>query len=690
MYAVRSKMIDAQRLVRGLLAALAFALPIIYLPGVTYDPVNLPKLSTALLLVGAAAAVCIYSSGCRDWKRGGLYLPALSLGSIMVLSWALEPNRNWTLLGQYPRFQGLLPYLLCIVIGLLVAAAFTDSALPLVRAIAGAGAVVALYAGLQFVGLDPFRDAVSLGGYAPDLAPTTTAISTLGNPNFTGHMLAISLPLALFLWTDGLTPKWLAMAQVVLIAEGLLLTFSYGAWAAAAAAVFTFLSARWWSTSPLLGRVLAGAAAMMPVLLVATVVYGMFGETSGLDTSASYRGYWWRSAIRMIPDAPLLGGGPDAFAHQHVHYRLSEDAIANGVVIADDPHSVPLAITASFGLLGGVAFLAVAAWALSSLQSMGGDRRVRIALVAASAAYFTQSLVTIDEPAIRFTFWIVLGGIAATLSRPVHPLRRSGTRVRRKPARLLAATAVCLVSGAVAIQLVTGDLWVRRGAPTASDGSAEAQLSALRTAIEIRDDPAYRRLYAERLGQAALETRSRATAQAMRTAFSYVDAIPDVWAKMSRARLLYYLGQEGVVPREVALMAYEDLLTVDPWNSDLRTESARLLMEMGRSENAAEALAALKRAAALADVVLDPSYWGTVAVSNALQGSDVLASEASQHADACSQLIVKILQTDAEPNADGSGQLQLCGRSTWLHFLALLEPAERERWEALAVGPAAQ
>src|SRR4051794_30527087 len=104
------------------LVFIVVALPLVLWPPGA-DPFNVPKL--ALLFAGAAAAIglsCVIWLERGSWRGAtALAVPAGAFSSGLLIAWIFSAYRGWSLLGEYARFQGLLPYLASIVLGVAVA-----------------------------------------------------------------------------------------------------------------------------------------------------------------------------------------------------------------------------------------------------------------------------------------------------------------------------------------------------------------------------------------------------------------------------------------------------------------------------------------------------------------------------------------------------------------------------------------
>lgn len=166
--------------------------------GLRMTPFNVPKLALLIAGVGVVASVRVIEliQGATWTALTRLVVPAIAMAAPLLIAWTFSPYPYWSVFGHYGRFQGLIPYLVVIGLGILVADAFGEDLGHLAWALTIAGGVAGPYAVLQFVGIDPF-------GWAQQFGGATTRTSTLGNPNFTGGFLAVVLPVAVGLWRSG-------------------------------------------------------------------------------------------------------------------------------------------------------------------------------------------------------------------------------------------------------------------------------------------------------------------------------------------------------------------------------------------------------------------------------------------------------------------------------------------------------
>lgn len=587
---------EGPRVRRWVLAVGAAGVPLFFLRS-THDPFNVPKLSLLIVVVGLASCIrlaeVLQGGSVRGLSR--LAVPAAAVGLPLVIAWLASPYKYWALFGAYGRFQGLIPYLVVILLGVLIADAF-QAELPLLAWILSlAGGIAGAYAVVQYIGLDPFTWTQAFGG-------ETNRTSTLGNPNFTGGFLAMVLPLAAALcYTEPYSLR--ARKIVVAIIAGLILSFSQGPYAAgfAGAAVFVGLllssRSRWWKR---VGLLTVGGIALV---VAGTVLFAMVNPRSEhVPSSIAQRALWWRGAISMAADHPVVGRGPNAYAVEGSQYRPVDDAAFYGLDFSNDVHSVPLTFLTAAGALGLLGFLVLVGWVVSQVRTTNGDHLLRVGFLAAGAAYLVQSLVSIDEITLRTTLWAVIGGLAASSHRALTTPRKDKTAstTRRSPrvskarvekARFLPGLALIAAAGVTLVWwgagFIVNDARVRSGLVAFGRGQPERGQIEFDRAIAFRGDYHYRHQNAFYAGQVAVERgeRGREWFEEARRAYSYLDAFPHVPSLVDQARLLLAYSEFDHSLRGEAADVYLRLTQLDSQNLPLLIEAVEALEKLGRTES---------------------------------------------------------------------------------------------------------
>lgn len=391
------------------------------------DAFNLVKL-TALWVFGLCAAA-FWIISCLE---GRIWAPPARLGLVALtfiivasVSTAASATPLPSLVGLYSRYGGLLSLLLYALIALALFGLYWQKPLAL-RQVAftasAASSLLAAFVLFQEAGLD-WNEWRSPVGDQP-----VSPIGTLGNSNFAGGYLAVTLPFLVF-WARVVkqTPvKVLLGALVGIDLLALWYTQARGAMVGAAAglAAVAFYGReripRW------MKRTIVAGTLFMASLAVA-VIWHPWAERSPealsqvrqLDSfSIKTRFWYWTSAGRILKSNPILGTGPDTYLFHYPRYRVAEDGQVMGMKIPDKPHNILLEHLSNEGLLGGGAYLAtlgLAAWyAWRAGTSLEGEERMLLgSFFGALAAYTGQGFFSIDVPPLAVMGWIILGGIAA-------------------------------------------------------------------------------------------------------------------------------------------------------------------------------------------------------------------------------------------------------------------------------------
>lgn len=593
-------------------------LPVFFLPRVTLDAFTLPKFAFVSAALALALAWDLWAPGSLSWHHARpLVFPAVAISLPLVISWSLSPYRAWSLLGQYTRMEGLLPYLVAVLLGVMLAAAFRSDLVALARLIVSAGAVVAAYALAQALGIEPTGQPL-----------LTYVYSTMGNSNFLGGFLAITLPLSVGLWVERGWHPALSIVTTSLIGFGILISFSQGAWLAAAAGASVVAGAM--LSKRRLGGIIAVGVPLLTVAisLVAVLYASLFPFGSLTDSGNRSRSLWWSSAVAMGFDSPLIGRGPNSFAMEHVRYRPPLDSLDMGAQVVEAPHSVPLSFFAGAGLLGLGGFCAAAGWALKRTIERWRRRTslLAIAFGAGVVAYLVQSLVSIDHFTLAAVFWVCLAGLGED---------RSSAKTRPAPRRavLSRVTAVAVLGVGLwsAITLLRADIAASTGVEAFRAGDVELGRQHLRAAIDIRDEYGYRQVFGFHLGAAAVRAgeSGRELMEEMDEVTRPLMRYPKLSGRIVRAGGLHQWSAFDPSLDEEALDIYLDTLTFDRHNPVLTLYASDILL---RADRFMEAGALIEDMIAI--VRRYPQYkyryaelWANLSVAQLGAGNDIGATD---------------------------------------------------------------
>lgn len=602
---------------------------------------NTPKFALLVVLVGLVAGVKLVEvtqGASIRWRP--VALPLLALLIPLTTSWLANEHRSWTLLGEYSRLQGFFPYLLFGSLALLVADAFRDDIGLLTRFLAGLGGVVGLLAILQVLGWDPIREYT--------FSPIGGAVTTVGNPNFTGGLLAILLPISMAVANEQRQGIWIAATLGT--AGGVVASNSQGAWVAALVAIL--LMARFLKDSPVIRNLFSVSAVGVVVVALlagaAPLVSDMAKDLS--PNTAELRGLWWQAALKMGMASPVWGHGPNAFGYMGVQFRSLEEAERTGFEFPDDPHSLPLSLFANAGILGLIGFLVLAAWTITRLRDSGADI-LQASVAVAGVAYIAQSLVSIDELSLRVVAWASIGAMAVS---SIHPSaeeapRKKARRKRRaqaspiqRPALALIALAAPIAAGAFAVLFVRADAAMADARALLGRAAFDDAIVEHDRSLSPRNEIEYRHQFGFGLAQQVVRRQQSQYIPRIEEALAVFPSFPDLPAIRDAGRAFLALGSLDASHQQTAADLYESAIEIDDKNVELTSEALVAFTYAMRFSLAIDTFEELSQsegltAAGMAAVAI--SYWEedqpdaareSLERASALDPSDPIVKRASE------------------------------------------------------------
>lgn len=436
-------------------------------------------------------------------------------------------------------------------------------------------------------------------------------VGTLGNPNLLGAYLALALPfgLARTLSVPDRLGRALMMIWIGLTAGTLYLTYSRGAWLAAAGGVgvFALLMA-----GPSLVRKLDSGFSgwwrpreVIAALVLGTVVLGIGGvfawrvfESPQRETGARL-GYYTLALDRLI-ERPLTGTGLFTFGR--------ELAVAQSIP-PEQPHAhthnLVLNVSAELGIPGlaalGFTGLLVARSLWRSLQAASTrSGRLHAAGAAASlAAIALHSLVDLPlmVPALVLA---ALSALAAGIEPPPQPRRVLGHRNLFARVGVTALWIVVLLTGWKGQQNYER---YSRGQNEMAEGDVVGALADLRAAADAQPmNTLYRAEYAYTAGLAAGQGDRAAAVEAVEAYQRALDVEPAHalwWANLAAVE---WARGESLA----AMIAIRQAVQVAPSAADLWLNLGQYAEDMGDAITAQRAYA---RALHLAPRMASATFW---------------------------------------------------------------------------------
>ncbi len=461
------------------------------------DEIAMPRLVASFWLTGCSLAMLAWAGAWSRVRWRPMALPAALLGAVLLTSAlatavGVDPIRS--LIGEYHRYQGLLPLVMycALMIAAMVATAYAGTVRPLLWGAFVGGALSAAYGALQWMGLDW----VTWAGI-----PSGQIGGAFAQPEILGIELVVAAAAATGLLDDADRRQQLVVgAGIALMLFVVMLTLSRGAWvgAAAAAAVLAVLHfdhlrswrSRWWYALPALAVIAVAVFAVPQGRDSLGSAWRRIGSARNFtDTSVSQRISLWSMSLQMAADHPVAGAGPDAFPQLFASYRAQDQpGIHTRNVRPESSHDIVLDRLVDTGALGLLAFLGLIGATLwtgwRALRRMDGAARTAMAgLLAAVAGYYASTLFYYAEAASGWMPWLFMGallGLAATVAE--EPEDGAGFAWPGMPLVRPAAATLAVVLAMGGVMLMVADYASGRALTHAQHGDVLAAKDSAKTA----------------------------------------------------------------------------------------------------------------------------------------------------------------------------------------------------------------
>lgn len=449
----------------------------------------------------------------------------------------------------------------------------------IVHCLGVSGAVVALHAYLQALGLDPLQWAVQ----GPLLAEGRWRLfSALGNPNWTAHYLALTAPLTAAWAGEQVSVKyptwqslgralvWVLYAFVIAAAGSRLALF---AWAVSFAMTYgghlralRAVLPRRWRPKPRVGKAfLVPFAVLTLIAITAAAILPGPAELAGRllhRGSIAGRIHLYAAAVPLIRDAPMTGWGLEhapLMLPQGLKEAVSPWGLVPGAFVSQLAQHIYcewLELAVETGLVGAGLFLLLFVAALHAAQARrsrgqpGTSMQTPLRSVLAAFAVLTLGSAPLHTPFTAAVFWICLGLVTVQFHRekavPAATGHGRGPEKPRKSMCLTLAVAMLLLASlllfAGALRHGQAGLQANRLAYTGVVHGQRQQpqeaAEALRRALALApwDHEAARQL-------AVIEAQSGNPEEALRFLAMGERYAPSRGSWLLRAELLQQLGQ---------------------------------------------------------------------------------------------------------------------------------------------------
>ena len=586
----------AQKFIRAEFVALAFLLPIFFLPITTefYEFNKLALLVTAVFLGALAWGIRAIIIGKLEIRRSSFDWPVLIFWIVTAVSTLFSDNRLTSLIGQYARwYPSLFTATIFTAFYFLVSWNLDTKTLRrVVWAILAAAGVSALLFWLRYFGVNIFGQTwSSQPTFTPLGSPTVLAL-------FLGAVSGLALPPVLEArkrWEKIATSALLALFPLTLVLIGASagwLSFAVSLGLAFFKSPVAELAKIKWQVIAVAGLALVFAG----VFFIPT----FFGKktflnrdfpseiTPDLQTS-------WSVSATSFRQKPIWGSGPSTFLMDFTRYKpLRFNQSTYWTIRFDKPFNGYLLAFAEEGILGILAWLF-----LITIFIRTSLRTKEWALMPVGAAVLAALLLTSETVVSAFLLTLALASLKSMEDNgtPQEPTahRQSGALAAGLVAIFLVVLGTVVTYRAYAAEVL------QRSART-SDSLAQAYNMLVRSAADFPWQPAYRLMLSQTSFLTANELAKKENptdedtnqikglvAQAISEARAATELNPisvGNWESLAQIyRSLIGLAKDS---EQWAADSYQKAITLDLFNPLLRISFGGLYYQLGQFETAAE------------------------------------------------------------------------------------------------------
>ncbi len=416
---------NALRKINNIILAVVVLVPLVFIPIEAIEDFFYRPKVFALLILGITYLMILfkntnYLNQLLEFDNTNILL--LIYFMFLVISVFVAENLEFALKGSPFREEGIVTIILYMLL-FLAARSIRLKDDKIFKCILLSATIVATYGILQYHGIDIFpRDFIRKDWKA--------AFSTMGNQNFLGTYLVLTIPIAMHLFI--IKKKNYAGVVFGLLFYCLLATMTRGSWIGGFVAIILYLvliRVYYANYKELRYRMAILVGLSVSIIFVFSL---QSGETFldrifsiSRDAKASIEGgedanmagsgrvFIWKGVIELIKQRPWFGFGLENLAEPF--YRMNEEVILKmfgGPAIIDKAHNEYLHIAVTAGIPALITYMLFIG---SNLKR--GIKRLKlevivIPLMASITGYLVQALFNFSVVSVAYMFWIFLGLLA--------------------------------------------------------------------------------------------------------------------------------------------------------------------------------------------------------------------------------------------------------------------------------------
>ena len=318
-------------------------------------------------------------------------------------------------LGEIQRRNGFLSYLALAIIAIASAFYIRIESIKRINYVAFfTGLILAIYGLMQISGID----------FVKWNNPYNAIISTVGNPNFAGAIMAMMAAIIFGPVLNNEFNKFFRVMSLVLV-----LTLLYTIYLSEARqglisiaiGIGVYVLVWIYQHNKKLGHLFASFGGVVGIFSILGML--QIGPLTSVlyKGSVSVRGYYWRAGIKMFTENPLTGVGLDRYGAYFKQYREVKYPLTYGFnITSSNAHDLPIQLFATGGIFFGLSYLLLTFFIfyrgiVAIKNSQGMNQLLVTSIFSAWLAYQAQSIISIDNIGISIWGWL-LGGAVVGLS----------------------------------------------------------------------------------------------------------------------------------------------------------------------------------------------------------------------------------------------------------------------------------
>jgi O-antigen ligase len=393
--------------------SLGSALVTLYFNSRIQDPFNSPKMWLLMLLASILLGYLVtdLKNLSNDPTLRKITFLGCAFAAAGVFAVIFTDSKYSALFGENQRRNGFLSYLSLTV---LIIAASLYIRIESVKHISYVAFITGLLLGTYGLMQNAGQDFVQWNN------PYNSIISTVGNPNFAGAIMAM---MASIIFGPVLNKQFnpfyriMSLLLTLLLLRTIYLSGAKQGLISLALGVGVYILIWIYQQNKKLGNVFAVLGTVIGIMSVLGML--KIGPLTSImyKGSVSVRGYYWRTGIKMFTENPITGVGIDRYGAYFKEYRESGYPLNYGFdITSSNAHNTPIQFFATGGLFLGLTYLALTAFifirGIKALLNHKGTNQLLVAgIFSAWLAYEAQSIISIDNIGISVWGWLLGGAV---------------------------------------------------------------------------------------------------------------------------------------------------------------------------------------------------------------------------------------------------------------------------------------